>query len=186
MRAYGAIVLVMGLIVGVSGAADWPEWGGRPAKNMASDAKGVPASFGPGRTKGSTRQIDMSTTRNVKWVLVLGSQTYGNPVVSGGKIIVGTNDAILRDERFKRTQGGLVICCDEKTGKKLWQLVVPRFRTNDRKFNYDDMNLGICNSATIEGDRAYMVSSRGDVLCLDMNGQADASWGFMGSSAIMS
>jgi len=119
----------------------------------------------------------MSTTRNVRWVVTLGSQTYGNPVVSGGKLIVGTNDAMLRDDRFKRTRGGLVLCCDAKTGKRLWKLVLPRFETTDRMFFVDRMNIGICNSAAIEGDRAYIVSSRGEVLCLDMNGQADGNDG---------
>jgi len=144
---------------------------------MVSDARGLPVKFSPGRPKGSTRRIDMSTTRNVKWAVVLGSQTYGNPVISGGKIIVGTNDAMLRDDPFKRTRGGLVVCCDAETGRILWQLVIPRFETPDRSFFVDQMNIGICNSAAIEGDRAYIVSSRGEVLCLDMNGQADGNDG---------
>ena len=178
MRILGTLALLAaGLLSSVALAGDWSDWGGGHNRNMASDEKNIPVSFGPGKLKDRSRQIDMSTTRNVKWVLVLGSQTYGNPVISGGKIIVGTNDGMLRDERFKKTRGGLVICCDAETGKTLWQLVVPRFRTDDRQFNYDDMNLGICNSAAIEGDRAYIVSSRGDVLCLDMNGQADGNDG---------
>jgi len=178
MRTISMAALVAALLLSsVAFAGDWPDWGGGPNRNMASDEKNIPLSFGPGKPKGDSRQIDMSTTRNVKWTLVLGSQTYGNPVIAGGKVIVGTNDGMLHDDRFKRTRGGLVICCDAKTGKILWQLVIPRFRTNDRKFNYDDMNLGICNSAAIEGDRAYMVSSRGDVLCLDMNGQANGNDG---------
>ena len=178
MKTIGMAALVIaGLLSSVALAGDWPDWGGGPNRNMASEEKNIPMSFGPGKPKGDSRQIDMSTTHNVKWTLVLGSQTYGNPVISGGKIIVGTNDGMLKDDRFKRTRGGLVICCSAETGKILWRLVVPRFRTDDRKFNYDDMNLGICNSAAIEGDRAYMVSNRGDVLCLDMNGQADGNDG---------
>jgi outer membrane protein assembly factor BamB len=178
MKKLSTIALLATVLGGsVARGGDWPQWGGGPTRNMSSDAKNLPVSFGPGKPKPNTRQIDMSTTRNVKWVVVLGSQTYGNPVVSKGKIIVGTNDAMLKDSRFRRTRGGLVICCDTKTGKILWQLVVPRFRTKDRKFNFNNLNLGICNSACIEGDRAYIVSSRGEVLCLDMNGQADGNDG---------
>ena len=178
MRLTGILVTVaVGLSSSIASAGDWPEWGYGPNRNMASDAKNLPLSFGPGKPKKDSRQIDMSTTRNVKWALVLGSQTYGNPVISGGKIIVGTNDGMLKDDRFKRTRGGLVICCDAETGKTLWQLVVPRFETKDKKFNLDHLNLGICNSATIEGDRAYIVSNRGEVLCLDMNGQSDGNDG---------
>ena len=135
---------------------------------MASTAKGLPASFEPGKSKGGGWETDMSTTRNVKWVARLGSQTYGNPVVSGGRIFVGTNDASVRDPRLRRTRGGAVLCLDEATGKKIWQLLVPRFRTKDKKFNYDDMNLGICASPTVDGDRVYVLSSRGEVVCLDV------------------
>ena len=178
MRLTRILITVMASVSSaVASAEDWPQWGRRPSRNMASDAKGLPASFGPGRAKDDSRQIDMSTTRNVKWTIVLGSQTYGNPVVSGGKLIVGTNDAMLKDPRFKRTRGGLLICCDAKTGKILWRLVVPRFESTDKRFNLDRLNLGICNSATIDGDRIYVISNRGELLCLDMNGQADGNDG---------
>ena len=165
------------LLSGAASAEDWPQWGGSHGRNMASDAKNIPLSFGPGKQKDDSRQIDLSTARNVKWAIVLGSQTYGNPVVSGGKLIVGTNDAMLKDPRFKKTRGGLVICCDVETGETLWKLVVPRYVVRERGFYMDQMNLGICNSATIEGDRAYVVTGRGEVLCLDMNGQSDGNDG---------
>ena len=171
------ITVALALSSSVASAENWPQWGYGPSRNMASDAKNLPLSFGPGKPKDRSRQIDMSTTRNVKWAIVLGSQTYGNPVISGGKIIVGTNDAMLRDNRFRRTRGGLLICCDAETGKMLWQLVVPRYEVREDGFYMDQMNLGICNSATIEGDRAYIVTGRGEVLCLDMNGQADGNDG---------
>ena len=170
-----ACILV--LAAGLARAKDCPEWGGRPDRNMVSDAKGLPATFNVGKSTDGGWKTDMSTTRNVKWVTRLGSQTYGNTVVAGGRIVVGTNDASVRDERFKRTRGGAVVCLDEATGKQLWQLIVPRFRTKDKKFNYDDMNLGICNAATIDGDRVYVLSNRGEMLCLDLKGQTDGNDG---------
>ena len=39
------------------------------------------------------------------------------------------------------------------------------------------MNLGLCSSPTIDGNRVYVVSNRGQVLCLDVNGQADGNEG---------
>lgn len=44
----------------------------------------------------------MATTKNVKWVSQ-GSfaQTYGNPVITTGKVFVGTNNATPRDPKFK-------------------------------------------------------------------------------------
>ncbi len=161
----------------IAAGADWPQWGGDSGRNMASDAKNVPLSFGPGELTDGTRRIDMSKTRNVKWAITLGSQTYGNPVISNGKLIVGTNDAMLKDRRFARTRGSVVLCCEAKTGRRLWKLVIPRYIVKERGFYMDQMNLGVCNSATIEGDRAYLVTGRGEVLCLDMKGQSDGNDG---------
>jgi len=178
-------LVVIGLcVVGVLGASsawviaeDWPTWGNGPGRNMCSDATGVPVTFNPGSSRRDGKGVDMATTENVKWAVELGSHTYGNPTISDGKIIVGTNDAALNDSRIKRTRGGMVLCLDEKTGKRLWQLVVPKFLTKNRAFNFDHLNLGICAAATIEGDRAYLVTSRGGALCLDMNGLADGNDG---------
>src|SRR5690606_26014230 len=36
---------------------------------------------------------------------------------------------------------------------------------------------GVCSSTTVEGDRAYALTSRGEVVCLDMNGLADGNQG---------
>ena len=177
MALSGTGLLALIAVGGPLPAADWPQWGGRGDKNMVSDARGLPASFDPGRSRGGGFQTDMSTTRNVKWTARLGSQTYGNPVVSGGRVFVGTNDASVRDERLRRTKGGVMLCFDEATGKRLWQLVIPKFRTDKKAFNYDHLNLGVCASATVEGGRAYVLSSRGEVVCLDVKGQADGNGG---------
>jgi hypothetical protein len=48
---------------------------------MVSDEKGLPVSFNSGQYKGNTEEIDMATTRSVRWVAKLGSQAYGNPTV---------------------------------------------------------------------------------------------------------
>ena len=72
-------------------AEDWPRWGGNdPGRNMYSPAKGLPSSFDPGKFKAGTEEVDLATTKNVKWVAKLGSQTYGNAVVANGKVFVGT------------------------------------------------------------------------------------------------
>src|SRR5688572_6809091 len=68
------------------GSGDWPMWGGTPDRNMISNMKGLPTSW------------DVKTKKNVKWVATLGSQTYGNVVVAGGMVFVGTNNEGLRDQ----------------------------------------------------------------------------------------
>src|SRR5688572_29843938 len=83
-------------------AEDWPSWGGKDTgRNMFTDVKGLPAEFNPGKFKPNSEDIDLATTKNVKWVVKLGSQTYGNPVVANGKVLVGTNNATPRDPRIK-------------------------------------------------------------------------------------
>ena len=78
-------------------AEDWPAWGGSdPGRNMYSTAKGLPDKFKPGKFKPNSEDVDMTTTENVKWVAKLGSQTYGNPVVVNGKVLVGTEIGVLK------------------------------------------------------------------------------------------
>jgi hypothetical protein len=57
----------------VSRAEDWPQWGGNdPGRNMYSTAKGLPETFDPGKLKAGTEEIDLATTKNVKWAVKLG------------------------------------------------------------------------------------------------------------------
>ena len=85
-------------------AADLPEWGGGPSRNMVSAEKGLPIDIDPGKKFGpkaapkiagrlrpnaqeankapGAEDIDMSTTKNCLWVAKLGSQTYGTPMIA--------------------------------------------------------------------------------------------------------
>ena len=154
-------------------ANDWPEWGGRPIRNMYSPEKGLPDRFDPGKAKAGTEQIDMATTKNVKWVAKLGSQSYGNVTVAKGKVFVGTNNESPRDPQHQGDRS-IMLCFDEKTGQFLWQLVVPKLASG--KVN-DWENLGILSSPTVDGDRVYLVTSRCEVICLDVNGMANGNDG---------
>ena len=148
-------------------AEDWPQWGGNdPGRNMYSRAKGLPDKFDAGKLKAGTEEVDLKTTKNVKFALKLGSQSYGNPVVAGGKIFVGTNNETPRDPKHVGDRS-ILMCFDEKTGALLWQLVVPKLKSG--KVN-DWENLGLLAAATVEGDRLWIVTSRCEVLCLDVNG----------------
>ncbi len=152
---------------------DWPMWGHDETRNMSSGETGLPAVFEAGEFKGSSDEIDMSTTKNVRWVAKLGSQSYGNPTVSGGKIFVGTNNDSPRGDRFKGDRC-VVYCLDEKTGEFIWELNVPKLGTGKVS---DWEYLGICSSPSVEGDRVYLVTNRCEVICLDVNGLADGNDG---------
>ncbi len=158
----------------VSRAEDWPQWGGNdPGRNMYSAAKGLPETFDPGKMKSGTEEIDLATTKNVKWAVKLGSQSYGNPVVAGGKIFVGTNNESPRDKRHVGDRS-ILLAFDEKTGAYLWQLVVPKLKSG--KVN-DWENLGLLASPLVVGNRLYVVTSRCEVLCLDTEGQKNGNDG---------
>ena len=157
----------------VGKAADWPFWGHDSSRNMVSDEKNLPESWDPGKYKLNSEEIDMTTTKNVKWIAKLGSQAYGNVTVSGGKVFVGTNNESPRDPNIKGDRG-VLMCFDEKTGEFLWQLAAPKLGTgkvSDWEF------LGICSSPAVEGNRVYIVTNRCEVMCLDVNGQADGNDG---------
>jgi outer membrane protein assembly factor BamB len=163
-----------GILVTPAIAEDWPQWGKTTwGRNMYSPEKGLPAKFDPGKFKSGTEEIDLKTTKNVKWVAKLGSQSYGNTTIAGGKVFVGTNNDSPRDPKHQGDRSILMVF-DEKTGEFLWQLVVPKLKAG--KVN-DWENLGLLSSPTVEGDRVYLVTSRCEVICLDVNGMANGNDG---------
>lgn len=136
---------------------DWPMWGGTAIRNMVSSMTGLPESW------------DVESGKNVKWVAGLGSQTYGNPVVAGGKIFVGSNNEALYDKEIPGDKG-VLLAFNEADGKFLWQMVTdkhPAGRVNDWPYQ------GVCSSPLVEGNVLYYVTNRGEVLALDVEGFLD-------------
>jgi outer membrane protein assembly factor BamB len=174
-RIHGAC-LAGGLLAAALGttaqAEDWPQWGRDLSRNMYSPARNLPDRFDPGLSAGGDK-FDPAKAKNVKWVAKLGSQTYGNPVVSQGRVLVGTNNDSPRDPQHQGDRS-ILLCLDEKTGDLLWQLVVPKLKSG--KVN-DWESLGLLCSPKVEGNRVYLVTSRCEVMCLDLNGQADGNDG---------
>src|SRR4051812_24885189 len=154
-------------------AADWPQWGGRDFRNMYSAEKGLPATLGKIDFKPGTEDIDPKGAKNLRWAAKIGSQSYGNVTIAQGKVFIGTNNENPRDPKFTGDRSVLMVF-DEKTGDFLWQLVIPKLASG--KVN-DWENLGLLSSPTVEGDRVYLVTSRCEVICLDVNGQANGNDG---------
>ncbi|MBE3100626.1 MAG: PQQ-binding-like beta-propeller repeat protein [Planctomycetes bacterium] len=162
-------------------AADWSQWGGAdPGRNMVSAEKGLADSFVPGEKKSTGAGIDLATTKNVRWAARMGSYAYGNPTVAGGKVFIGTDDALMTDDpRLKRTESGMVQCLDEATGKLLWRLVVPK-REKERLpkgAHYGQQKFGVCSSPAVADGRVYVVTNACEVVCLDPSGLADGNQG---------
>lgn len=154
-------------------AGDWPQWGGNTHRNMISEEKNLPSEWTPGPKNPETEEYDTSKSKNLKWVAKIGSQTYGNPTVSGGKVFVGTNNTSPRNAK-RKDDLGVLMCFNEADGKFLWQLTVPKLKSG--KVN-DWEYLGICSSPTVDGDRVYVVTNRCELLCLSTDGLAKGNKG---------
>ena len=139
------------------GTGDWPMWGGAPDRNMVSDQKGLPTEW------------DIKTKKNVKWTASLGSQSYGNPVVAGGLVFVGTNNEGLRDPGQPGDRG-VLMAFRARDGEFVWQMTSEKLaagRVNDWPFQ------GVASSPLVEGDRLYYVNNRAELVALDTQGFRD-------------
>ena len=145
------------VVAGDPGNNEWPMWGGTPDRNMVSGMKNLPTEW------------DVKTKKNVKWVAELGSQSYGNPIVAGGMVFLGTNNEAPRDP----AQGGdrgVLMAFRESDGEFLWQHTHPKLesgRANDWPFQ------GVASSSLVEGEKLYYVSNRAVIFCLDIKGFTD-------------
>jgi outer membrane protein assembly factor BamB len=154
-----AVLFVSFLAVAGTAAvsADWPMWGGTPSRNMVSPMKGLPTSW------------DVKSGKNVKWVAELGSQSYGNPVVASGVVLIGTNNEATRDAK-QAGDRGVLMAFREATGEFLWQATFEKMasgRANDWPFQ------GIASSPLVENGMAYFVNNRGQVVAADLDGFHD-------------
>ncbi len=142
-------------------AGDQAQWGQRWSRNLASDERGLPDSFDP------------KTGRNIRWTAKLGTESHSTPIIAGGRVYIGTNNGTPRDPQHQGDRG-VLMCFDEQDGHLLWQLVVPK-REGDRYLDWP--RSGISSPVTVEGDRVYVVSNRGEVMCLDARGLANGNDG---------
>ncbi len=151
------IVAAAFVFASVSVSADWPMWGGTPSRNMVSPLTGMPTKW------------DVKTGQNVKWMAALGSQSYGNPVVAGGVVLVGTNNEALRDPK-QAGDRGVLMAFRESDGEFLWQATFEKLasgRANDWPFQ------GIASSPLVIGEVAYFVTNRAQIIAADIRGFHD-------------
>lgn len=170
------IVFVLGLATlapmhaSVCGA-DWPQWGGSPARNNAPDGKDIPVEWNVGKFERKTERWLGQSARNVRWVARLGSQTYGSPVIAGGKVFCVTNNGAGYLRRYPaEVDLGCLLCFRQTDGRFGWQLAREKLKAG-REVDWPDQ--GICGSPLVEGDRLWVVTNRGEVACLDTDGFYD-------------
>ena len=132
-------------------------YGGTPSRNMVSDETGLPASW------------DLSSGENVLWMQTLGTQSYGGPVVAGGKIFVGTNNEARRNPKLDKDRGN-IMAFDATTGEFYWQSAHAKLTAG----RIHDWPLqGVCSAPYVEGDRLYYVSNRAELIAADTEGFRD-------------
>jgi outer membrane protein assembly factor BamB len=150
---------------------DWAQWGGDSLRNNVPQATGIPTTWDIGGIDRESGEWQKDKSANVKWAARLGSQSYGNPVVAGGQIYVGTNNGAGHLARFPADKDlGCLLCFSEADGKFLWQHSSLKLKTG----RVHDWPLqGICCAPLVEGKRLWFVTSRGEVLCLDTEGFRD-------------
>jgi outer membrane protein assembly factor BamB len=150
----------------------------RAENSGGKDAASWPTLFGsPSRNPVNTSEKNIATEwtatedekKNIKWVVDLGSRSYGGPVMAGGRIFVGTNNENPRDPKIKGDKG-VLLCLDQQTGKFLWQAIydkLPAGRVVDWPLQ------GICSTPHIDGNRLYFVNNRCEVVCADVAGNPE-------------
>jgi len=112
------------------------------------------------------------------WEIKLGTHQYTIPRVDGDRIYLGVNDMYLKHPAVKRDGGGILMCLEKATGEMMWQLPIPKFEQGRKApYHFNIWRCGVCSTPAVEGKRIYIVGPRGDVLCLDRNGQADGNDG---------
>ena len=142
------ILALLGLTLMSARGGDWPMLGGRPDRNMVAAEKGLPLDWDAGGKK---------PRKNIKWIADLGRTTFGNPVISGGRVFIGTDN----NPSDPTEQRGVLKCFAEKDGRLLWQ------KTHEKLSNRgeDDGSIGICSTPCVADDRVYYVSNRGELVC---------------------
>ena len=121
---------------------------------------------------------DTISQDNLLWEINLGTHQYTIPTLDNGQLFIGIDDRYLEHSTLKQSGGGIVMCLDPATGAMVWQMVIPRYEEGDiPPAHFNRWKCGVCSRPAIDGKRLYIVGPRGDILCLDRNGQTDGNDG---------
>ena len=148
IRARLALCALAALATSVLHADDWPMLGGRPDRNMVSRETGLPLDWSAG---------GKGPKKNLKWTAPLGKVTFGAPVISGGRVFIGTDN----DAKDHTEQRGVLKCFAENDGRLLWSVAHEKLRNPAE----DDGTIGVTSTPCVAGDFVYYVSNRAELVC---------------------
>ncbi len=147
------------------------QWGGSSHRNNVVPDGHLPLSWAVGEFDLKTGRWLNKDAKLVRWAAPLGSQTYGTPIVAGGKVFVATNNGAGYLPRYPKTVDlGCLLCFRESDGKFLWQYSAKKLASGAKN---DWPEQGICCAPLVENDRLWCVTNRGEVVCLDTEGFLD-------------
>ena len=131
------------LLLSTSAVAEVAMYGGTPSRNMVSDETGLPSSW------------DLKTGKNIKWKQALGSQSYGGPLVAGGKVFVGTNNETPRDPKITGDKG-VVMVFNAEDGDLLYAVC----RGRSHLLRIESSRADLCRHRSIHGRRERRANHR--------------------------
>jgi outer membrane protein assembly factor BamB/HEAT repeat protein len=139
---------------------------------VAPDVPGPSVTLQFSRTVAPTGNppVDWNTTtrRNVVWSVELGNEVYGSPVVAGGVVYVGTDNARRINPAFQEASG-VLMAFRAADGEFLWQDVAPRMERGLR----DWLLPSTTSVPYVEGERLYYVTADCQLRSLDTQGFND-------------
>src|SRR5204863_3786330 len=91
-----------------------------------------------------------------------GAETFGRPVVAGGVVYIGTNNARKLNPEFV-DDCGVLIASRATDGAFLWQDVAPRVKRGLREFLLPSTT----SAPYVEGDHLYYLTAECQLRCLD-------------------
>lgn len=153
-----ALAILTGLVWGWTPARESVQWSD-PANNGRNNY--LEAARLPGQLNDGTAVWDVSV--KARW-------NFARPVAARGRLFVGTTIGAVEDEALKAAatnKAAALICFDYRTGERLWELPV---------CNPSNVGYGVVSPVVVEGDRVYGHTGS-DIVCLDINGQADGNDG---------
>ncbi len=112
-------------------------------------------------------KLDTSNRNEVAWYSRLGTHS-GALVVTRDLVFVGTNNGYAdddkpRDSKIKGDQS-LLVCFNRVNGEFLWQLAHPRIPDRMQDVAWSPIQ----SRTAVDGDRAYYISNRDELVCVDL------------------
>ncbi len=143
----------------LASAEDWPMRGRSQSRNAV-----VPNGVGP--TDWQVADSDVAA-KNIRWTAPLGSNSWGDPVIAGGLVWVGTNNSYRQPNEARWDDASVLMCFDEGDGRLLYKYVSPRL-PGKLPTTSDWPGSSLASSPLVEGSRLWFCTNRCEVVCLDV------------------